>query len=140
MNASGTGSDQKTPLEKNIELREFEKRDLPIFFEQQLDLTANYMAAFTRKEPADWEAFLAHWKRILTDDSISIRTILFDDQVAGHVLTFVQFGEREVSYWLGREFWGKGIATKALLLFLVELEERPIFARRRRITSRRSGC
>ena len=129
MNTFGEDSDQEASLDEVVELREVIKSDLPIFFEQQLASTANFMAAFTRKDPADREAFDAHWTKILADETIPIKTILFEGQVAGSVLSYVQFGEREVSYWLGKEFWGKGIATKALSEFLVELKERPLHAR-----------
>ena len=114
---------------RDIQLREVEESDLPIFYKQQLDPTANYMAAFTRQNPADRDAFNQHWSKILEDESIPIKTILFKDQVAGSVLSYVQFGDREVSYWLGREYWGKGIATRALALYLGEVSQRPIFAR-----------
>ena len=129
MNTFGEDSDQEASLDEVVELREVIKSDLPIFFEQQLDSTANYMAEFTRKDPMDRESFDAHWTKILADEIIPIKTILFEGQVAGSVLSYVQFGEREVSYWLGKEFWGKGIATKALSEFLVELKERPLHAR-----------
>jgi hypothetical protein len=46
-------------------LRNVLSADLPIFFEYQLDQEANYMAAFTAKDPGDQEAFMAHWNRIL---------------------------------------------------------------------------
>lgn len=36
-----------------IVLRDVHLGDLPIFFEQQLDLEAIQMAAFTRKDPSD---------------------------------------------------------------------------------------
>jgi RimJ/RimL family protein N-acetyltransferase len=110
-------SDQNLDSGKQkIQLREVEAGDLPIFYEQQLDPIANYMAAFTRKDPTDREAFDAHCKRILADETIPIMTILYDGQVVGSVLSYEQFGEREVSYWLGRDFWGKGIATQALTI------------------------
>ena len=35
----------------------------------------------------------------------------------------------EVTYWLGRSFWGRGIASAALALFLAELPVRPLFGR-----------
>jgi RimJ/RimL family protein N-acetyltransferase len=126
MTQGAQGLEQETQL---ILLREVKNCDLPIFFEQQLDSTANYMAAFTRKDPTDRESFDAHWEKILADETIPIKTTLFEGQVAGFVLSYIQFGEREVSYWLGKEFWGKGIATKALSEFLAELEERPLHAR-----------
>jgi RimJ/RimL family protein N-acetyltransferase len=116
-------------MENAVQLREVRESDLPIFFEQQLDPTANYMAAFTVKDPADRQAFDAHWDKILGDEGITIRTILFEGQVAGSILSHAWFGELEVSYWLGKEFWGKGIATQALRLFLEHIQERPLYAR-----------
>lgn len=112
-----------------IKLREVEKDDLQVFYKQQLDPEAIFMAAFTAKDPADWEGFQIHWARILGDESIIIRTILFEGHIAGHILSHAWFGEREVSYWLGREFWGKGIATQALSAFLEIIEPRPLYAR-----------
>jgi RimJ/RimL family protein N-acetyltransferase len=113
----------------NVQLREIVGDDLPIFFEQQLDPQANWMAAFTSKDPADRQAFDVHWKKILADKSITIRTILVDGQVAGSVLCHAWGGEPEVSYWLGREYWGKGIATRGLGSFLEVVPERPLYAR-----------
>lgn len=117
------------PLRGEVLLRDVRKDDLSTFFEQQLDPEANHTAAFTRKDPADREAFDAHWNKIMRDEAITIKTILYDKQVAGHVLSFVQFGEREVSYWIGKEYWGKGTATKALSAFLAQVKERPLYAR-----------
>lgn len=110
-------------------LREVRDDDLPVFFDNQRDPEAVQMAAFTSKDPADRAAFDAHWARIRTKDDILIRTIVVDDQVAGSVLSYVMEGEPEVSYWLGREFWGRGIATVALAEFLKLQTARPIFAR-----------
>ncbi|MFQ5930772.1 MAG: GNAT family N-acetyltransferase [Nitrospiraceae bacterium] len=110
-------------------LRDVVESDLPIFFEQQLDPAANQMAAFTAKDPADRDAFTAHWTKIRGDDSVTIRAILFDGDVAGHIASFERFGKPEVTYWIGREFWGKGIATKALSEFLGHLKARPLYAR-----------
>jgi RimJ/RimL family protein N-acetyltransferase len=102
--------------------------DLTIFFEQQLDPDANFMAAFTARDPADRDAFTAHWAKILADETIKIKTILFDGNVAGYVLTHAWFGNPEISYWIGKEYWGKGIATRALSEFLGYLETRPLYA------------
>lgn len=99
-------------------LRDVTEADLPVFFEQQLDADANRMAAFTSRDPADRGAFNAHWARILADASIIKKTILVDGQVAGHVSSFEMFGHREVTYWLGRSFWGRGLATRALSALL----------------------
>jgi RimJ/RimL family protein N-acetyltransferase len=89
------------------------------------------MAAFTAKNPADRDTFDAHWKRILSDEAVVKRTILFEGYVVGSVASFIdqEFGKREVTYWIGRKYWGRGIATKALTKFLRELKVRPIYAR-----------
>ena len=106
-------------------LRDVIDADLPIFFEQQLDPVATAMAAFPAREH---DAFMAHWHKIMRDSSCVTQTIVFDVQVAGNVGCFDAFGEREVCYWLGRAFWGKGIATRALTAFLEQVTERPLFA------------
>ncbi|MBB3128399.1 RimJ/RimL family protein N-acetyltransferase [Paenibacillus rhizosphaerae] len=116
-------------MNNEVILRDVNKEDLPIFFEQQLDMTANYMAAFTAKDPTDKIAFMSHWQKILDDDRIMKKTVLFNDQVAGHVSSFEQFGEPEVSYWIGREYWGRGIATRSLSQLLNYVNIRPLFAR-----------
>lgn len=113
----------------DVLLRNVTADDLPIFFEQQRDADANYMAAFTAKDPSDRDAFMAHWTRILGDEAKINRTILFDGQVAGSVSCFEESGRREVSYWLGKHYWGKGIATSALSAFLSQVKERPLYAR-----------
>lgn len=111
-------------------LRAVNEADLPIFFEQQLDADANHMAAFTAKDPTDRTAFMAHWASILGDATTTNRTILFDGEVAGSVYCYEErAGEPEVGYWLGKPYWGKGIATAALQAFLLLVTARPIYAR-----------
>ncbi len=115
--------------DNDVRLRDVEAGDLPIFFDHQTDPVACHMAAFTVEDPADLDAFVARWARILADEAITAKTILFGGQVAGHVLSFEQGGRREVSYWVGRSFWGRGIATRALSWLLEDLETRPLYAR-----------
>jgi RimJ/RimL family protein N-acetyltransferase len=115
--------------DEGVLLREVKESDLPIFFEQQLDPDANYMAAFTSKDPSDKAAFLTHWKNILSNRDIQKMTILCNGGVAGSILKFEQFGNPEVCYWIGKQFWGKGIATCALLHFLPNIKVRPVYAR-----------
>lgn len=110
-------------------LRDVREDDLPIFFEQQLDPEANYMAAFTSSNPADWGAFLTHWTGILSDNTKVVKTILHGGQVAGYIASFEQFGKPSVSYWLGKPYWGKGLATRALSEFLGLITTRPLYAR-----------
>jgi RimJ/RimL family protein N-acetyltransferase len=111
-------------------LRDVVESDLPIFFEFQLDQEANHMAAFTAKDPTNREAFTAHWHRILADQTVIIKTIISSGQVVGSVLSYEDEGKPEVSYWLGRDYWGKGTATRALKEFLAHHNRiRPIYAR-----------
>jgi RimJ/RimL family protein N-acetyltransferase len=113
----------------DVVLREVAEEDLPTFFEQQLDPDATYMAAFTAKDPADHEAFTAHWARIRADQTNTIRTIVVKGQVAGHIASYIHSGTPEVTYWLGREYWGRGVATRSLSLFLDHVTARPLYAR-----------
>jgi RimJ/RimL family protein N-acetyltransferase len=110
-------------------LRNVTETDLPIFFEQQLDPKANHMAAFTTKNPEDKEAFNAHWARILANEANITKTIVSEGQVAGYISSFIMFDKREITYWLGKEFWGKGLATTALSEFLGHITTRPLYAR-----------
>ena len=113
----------------NLRLREVRDDDLPVFFEYNRDPEAVGMAAFTSKDPDDRAAFDAHWARIRAADDVLNRTIEIDGRVVGSVSSYVQDGDTEVTYWLGREFWGRGIATAALAGFLNEQTTRPIYAR-----------
>ena len=111
-------------------LREVVDGDLPLFFAFQLDPDANYMAAFTTRDPADREAHTAHWNKIMADPTVIIRTIVCDGQVVGSVSSYEESGKPEVTYWIGRAYWGKGIATRALTVFLAQANStRPIYAR-----------
>ena len=112
-------------MANDVQLRDVIESDLPIFFEQQLDPDAIEMADFPSR---DREAFMAHWARIMADDSVILKTILFDGQVAGNIVSFVKSGEREVGYWIGKEYWSKGIATNALAAFLDHVKTRPLYA------------
>ena len=108
-----------------VTLREVRDEDLPVFFVHQSDPESNRMASFPAR---DQEAFDAHWAKIRADASIVLRTILVDGTVAGNLVSFEQGGAREVGYWIGREFWGRGVATRALALFLEIVTTRPLHA------------
>jgi len=126
--SKGEGSHMENT--SSIVLREVMLSDLPIFFNQQLDPEANWMAAFTRKDPANRDAFMGHWTKILKDEATTIQTILFNGGVAGSVFSYVDEDEHlEVSYWIGKPYWGKGIATCALSAFLEHSKIRPLYAR-----------
>jgi RimJ/RimL family protein N-acetyltransferase len=112
-------------LAPEIRLREVRPADLAIIFEHQGDAEA---VALADVPPRDAAAFRAHWDRMLADPSVVTRTILADGVVAGHALSFERDGRRLVGYWLGREHWGRGIASRALLALLELLPQRPLHA------------
>ena len=112
-------------MTNTVHLRDVLESDLPILFEQQADTESSAMAAVPSR---DREAFDAHWAKIMADDTISSsRSIEVGGQVAGHLVSFLINGERQVGYWLGKEFWGQGFLTKALAEFLKIVETRPLF-------------
>jgi len=115
-----------------IALRPVRDADLPTFFEYERDPVACRMAAFTHADPDDRAAFDAHWARILSTPGIVNRTIVeLTDAAAvlGHVAGYEEEGRWEVTYWIARAQWGRGIASAALALFLREFDTRPVFAR-----------
>jgi len=112
-------------IAQEVRLRDVEPDDLPIYFENQRDPVAVEMAAFPAR---DHEAFTAHWAKILEDETNLTRTVLLDGEVAGSIASWVADDGREVGYWLGRSYWGKGVATAALSAFLREIDERPLVA------------
>lgn len=116
-------------MSDNVTLRDMVDSDLPVIFQQENDPDALQMAAFTPKDPSDYAAFLEHWARVRADAQVIIRTILVEERIAGHVLCHRRFGDPEVSFWLGREYWGRGVATRALELFLRTVSTRPLQAR-----------
>jgi len=123
-------SDERSEMTGTLVLRDVLQGDLAVFFANQIDEDADFMAAFTAKDRFDKEAFDKHWKKVMSDPAVHIKTILVTDHVAGYVLSYEENGRPEVSYWLGKDYWGKGLATCALLDFLKhENTTRPIYAR-----------
>jgi len=106
-------------------LRDVRANDLDAFFEHQREPEANEMAIFPAR---DREAFDAHWRKTLADDSVIKKTIVHEGEVAGNLGSWEQDGRRLVGYWIGREFWGKGIATRALAEFVDLVSDRPLHA------------
>lgn len=109
-------------------LRAVQSADLPTLFEYQLDPEAVRLAAFPSRQR---EAFMAHWADILANPANAARTIVHDGSVAGNIgaWTDAGTGERLVGYWIGRGYWGRGIASAALAQFLDYEKARPLTAR-----------
>jgi RimJ/RimL family protein N-acetyltransferase len=119
-----------------IQLRDVTESDLPIFFANQSDREAVAMAALPAR---DRGAHFAQWKKAMADGTNILKSILVDGKLAGNLVSWDDSGKRQVGYWLGREFWGRGIATRALQLFLEVVKPRPLYAhaaRRNRTSGR----
>jgi RimJ/RimL family protein N-acetyltransferase len=112
-------------MNDQVQLREVEAADLPLFFEHQRDPEAVAMVAFNSR---DRPAFDAHWAKILANETGLAKTIVADGHTVGHLVSFLRDGKREVGYWLDRAFWGRGIATAALSAFLQVEQRRPLYA------------
>jgi RimJ/RimL family protein N-acetyltransferase len=113
-------------MSREIRLRNVEPNDLPVFFEHQLDTDATRMAGFVSR---DRTAFDAHWaNNILGNPQAVTQTILLGGRVAGNIGSWSQDGARLVGYWIGKEYWGKGVATQALAHFLRVVTARPLYA------------
>jgi len=107
-----------------VSIREVIDEDLPLLYAHQADEASATMAGMPIR---DREAFDAHWARIRHDPATLLRTIVFDGQVAGNVLSFEMKGRREVGYWLDQAMWGKGIASAALAQMLAIEQRRPLY-------------
>lgn len=112
----------------NIVLTATKIDDLSTFFQFQLDRDANYLAAFTAKDPNDKTAYLQKYSKHLADPTIRMCTIKIDDVIVGSIAKFMIQEEAGITYWIDREYWGRGIASAALNDFLKLEQARPIHA------------
>ncbi len=113
----------------NIKLIKTEADDLNSFFQFQLDQEANYLAAFTARDPNDKSAYIEKYTKFLTDPSKIMRTIKINDEIVGSISKFMIENDAEITYWIDRKFWGQGIATTALKELLKIEPNRPIYGR-----------
>jgi RimJ/RimL family protein N-acetyltransferase len=108
-----------------VPLREVRSENVPVFYAYQADAGASALAGVPSRTR---EAYAEHWAKLRADPEVLLRTIVTDDgAVAGQLLSFPREGIREIGYWLGREFWGRGLATAALAEFLPLVTERPVY-------------
>ena len=100
-----------------ITLIETKNDDLNAFFQFQLDQEANYLAAFTAKDPNDKAAYIEKYSKHLADPTIHMRTIKVNDVIAGSIAKFIMGNEAGITYWIDKKFWGQGVASTALKNF-----------------------
>jgi len=109
-----------------ILLRPTIEADLPIRFQQQLDPEAVAMSAYPAKDRGE---FMRHWEGILKNKNVIARTILYKEKIAGHVLCWKEGKyEQRIGYWIGKEFWRRGIASAAVNELLTLVKIRPLYA------------
>lgn len=112
-----------------VVLRPVEDADLDALFDQMREPESVRMAAFTTADPEDRRAFDAHMARVKSSPGVILRAVTCDGRLAGSISSFVTEGKTEVTYWIARDFWGRGIATRALELLLELVPTRPVHAR-----------
>ncbi|MET4084122.1 ribosomal-protein-alanine N-acetyltransferase [Pedobacter sp. UYP30] len=118
-------------IDKNlkIKLRPTQISDLDILFKFQMDKESGYLAAFMPKDPTDKLAYIEKYTKLLNDATVNNQTIIIDNVIVGSIAKFLMEGDTEITYWIDRKFWGQGIATATLKIFLVIETYRPIFGR-----------
>ena len=112
-----------------IALRPVEDADLDALFDRSRDPEAVWMAAFTAEDPDDRHAFDAHMARVRSLPDATLRAITCAGQLVGSISSFVSGDQTEVTYWISRPVWGRGIASQALELLLKLAPARPLHAR-----------
>lgn len=113
----------------HVELRPLQDDDLDAVFEMMRDPDAIAMAAFTAEDPNDRAAFDAWIARNRAADDVQMFVVTENGGFAGTAAAFTVDGDREVSFWIARHAWGRGVATEALRLLISREPVRPLFAR-----------
>ncbi|MFE7839808.1 GNAT family N-acetyltransferase [Streptomyces sp. NPDC057474] len=111
-----------------ISLREVRDSDLPFFWRHQSDPEAQRVAAFTGEYHYDRALFESHWAKIRADPGVLNRTVVADGEAVGNAAVFGPPDEREVTYWIDRAHWGRGIATAAITALIDLVPTRPLHA------------
>lgn len=112
-----------------VALRPIEDSDLDALFDQMRDPESVRMAAFTAEDPDDRAAFDAHMAEVRASPDVVLRAVTLDGRLVGSISCFVVEGDTEITYWIDRPVWGRGVAGRALALFLDAVTVRPLHAR-----------
>ncbi|GAA2295603.1 GNAT family N-acetyltransferase [Nonomuraea roseoviolacea subsp. roseoviolacea] len=110
----------------DVSLRDVVEGDLAVFFEQEQDPEATRRSRFPARER---DRFMTHWRTaILADPTVLVQAVVVDGALAGNVVAWWEGERRFLGYWFGRAFWGRGVGTRALTLFLQAEKARPLYA------------
>jgi RimJ/RimL family protein N-acetyltransferase len=112
-----------------VALRPVEPGDLDAIFQHMRDPESVRMAAFTSEDPSDRSAFDAHIEMVMSNAEGTLRAITYEDRLVGTISSYVSDKVTEVTYWIDRAYWGRGIASNALAQFLEVVPARPLRAR-----------
>lgn len=115
--------------EQSVTLRPVYDSDLDALFRQMSDPESVRMAAFTAEDPYDRQRFDAHMVRVMESPENTLRAITWKGDFVGTIASFVVEGQTEITYWIERAVWGRGVASQALALFLEVVRTRPLYAR-----------
>lgn len=113
----------------HIELRDVDDDDLDAVFEMMRDPEGVAMAAFTAENPDDRDAFDEWMARHRAAPDVLMFTVTENGGFAGTAALFTVDGDCELTYWIARHAWGRGVATAAVRLLVSREPERPVFAR-----------
>jgi RimJ/RimL family protein N-acetyltransferase len=113
----------------SLRLRPVQDGDLDHLFAFERDPAAVQMAAFTRADPSDRQAFDAHYRRVRANPQNTLYAIERDGILVGQIASFTIEDSREISYWIDPARWGQGLASAALDMFLEIERTRPLHAR-----------
>lgn len=116
-------------IDQDIKLIKTVGEDLHALFQIQLDKEANHLAAFTSMDPSDKATYMEKYSRLISEPTINNMTIWRNNSIVGSIAKYVMDDEAEITYWIDRKFWGHGIATTALKMFLESELVRPIKGR-----------
>jgi RimJ/RimL family protein N-acetyltransferase len=118
-----------------IRLRRTAPADLPALFEMQSDPESNQMAG---TKPRTREVFFKVWDGHFVNPAINSRVIEIDGangpEIVGGISCFQAVEGKDeaardcVGYWIAKPHWGKGVASRALAMFLKEESRRPLHA------------
>ncbi|GAA4575697.1 GNAT family N-acetyltransferase [Planotetraspora kaengkrachanensis] len=113
-------------MSEDVRLRNVDEADLVLFFEHEHDPETVWRSKFP---PREREAFMNHWTtRVLGDPTVFVQTVTVDGVPAGNIVAWWEQERRFIGYVFGRDFWGRGVGTRALTLFLEQEKARPLYA------------
>ncbi|MEV8633807.1 GNAT family N-acetyltransferase [Streptosporangium sp. NPDC051023] len=113
-------------MSDDVRLRDVEETDLELFLEHEHDPETVRRSKFA---PRERETFMTHWAtKVLGDPTVLVQTVTVDGQPAGNIVAWWERDRRFIGYVFGRPYWGRGIGTKAMTLFLQREKARPLYA------------